>query len=107
MNFGSETSFGFGNSGSGGGGGGGATTQFMWAVGGNSNFAAPPVAGDTTLTDPALAGKKVRVSRGGFWQLQVDPANGNTWCTKNLADNFVTFSSALANGEEMIVESFT
>lgn len=107
MNVGSESAFGFSGGTGGGGGGGGATTQFMWVVNGPSNFAGPPVSGDTVFTNAAMAGKKVRVSRGGAWQLGLNPETGNTYYTKTEADDFLTFSSALVDQEEIIVESFT
>jgi hypothetical protein len=79
----------------------------MWVVGGAANFVSPvpPGNGATTLTTALLAGFLVRVSRGGQWQLGINPLSGNTYYTKNLADNFVTFSQALSTGEEIIVET--
>jgi len=104
MNFGVDATFGFSAAGSG-GGGGGSTTQFMWVVGGPSNFGGAPAAGATTLVNAALVGVKVRMSRNGLWQMGLNPLTGNTYYTKILANDFVTFSAALANGEELIVET--
>ena len=107
MNFGNETPFGFGSAGGGGGSGPGPlSNQFMWVVGGPSNFAGPPVAGDTVFTNAALAGRRVIVSRGGLNQLGLNPATGNTYYIKNTADDFLTFSSALVDQEEIIVNVF-
>jgi len=79
----------------------------MWVVNGPSNFAGAPGIGATTLNDPALLGKKVRVSRGGSWQMGLNPLTGNTFYTKVLGNTFLTFSSPLVDQEEIIVESFS
>lgn len=87
------------------------TYQFYWVVGGTNNFSTlpgppvPPIAGASTLVSSLLAGYAVRVSRNTAYQMGINPANGNTYFTKNVADSFVTFSPALAAGEEMIVET--
>ena len=110
MNFGVNSAFGFGSSG-GGGGGSSSVTQFYWVVGGNNNFAtipgapSPPGAGDTTLTTNILTGKKVRVSRGSLWQMGIDPGNGNSFFIKIQASNTCTFTPALLNDEEIILET--
>ncbi len=105
MDFGVESSFGFG-----GGSGGGSTPtvstiQFMWVVNGPSNFGSPPVAGDTVFTNAGLANVAVRVSRGGLCQLGINPLTANTYYTKVKADGFLTFSTALLADEEIIVET--
>ena len=105
MDFGVESSFGFGGSGGGGSGPTTSTIQFMWVVGGASNFASPPIAGDTVFTNANLANVMVRVSRGGLWQLGLNPTTGNSYYVKILPDNFLTFTPALQNQEEIIVET--
>lgn len=104
MNYGANTAFGFSGSGSGGGGGSSAS-QFMWVVGGPANFSGAPGAGATVFNNAALAGKKVRVTRGGLTQMGLNPLTGNTYYTKNLADSFLTFSAALGAQEEITVET--
>lgn len=87
-----------------------ATLQYEWVVGGASNFATlpgppvQPVAG-ANLVDAGLIGKQVRVSRNGLWQSGYNPGNGNSYYTKVLASNTVVFVPAIANTEEMIVET--
>ena len=88
-----------------------STTQYMWVVGGANNFASlpgtptPPMAGATTLVDSGLTNNKVRVFRNGVAQMGLNPGNGNTYYTKVTATNTLTFSAALAAGEEIIVET--
>lgn len=93
---------------SGGGGGGGSAITFMWVVGGANNFASipgsptPPTAGDTTLTNSLISGNEVVVSYNGAVLLGVAPSDGSLYYT--LAGNTVTFSSALVNGDQVMVE---
>lgn len=105
MDFGVESSFGFGGAGGGGSGPTTSTIQFMWVVGGVSNFASPPVAGDTVFTNSNLTNVNVRVSRGGLWQLGLNPTTGNSYYTKVKANGFLTFTPALVAFEEIIVET--
>jgi hypothetical protein len=87
-----------------------ATIQFMFVVGGPNNFAsipgapAVPVAGDTSMTTGLIAGVLVRMSRGGFWQMGLNPLDGNTFYTKAKASNTINFD-ALGDGEEIIIET--
>lgn len=87
------------------------TTQFMWVVGGNNNFAGlpgsptAPIAGATTLVTSILTGLQVRVLRGGFQLPNMDPGDGTMYYTKVTASNTLTFSTALVSGELIIVET--
>lgn len=56
----------------------------------NSNFVNVPVA-------------RVYVFRNGFPQFSSNPGDGDTYYTKNLADNFITFSAALGAGDKMLI----
>jgi hypothetical protein len=105
MDFGVESSFGFGGAAGGGSGPSTPTIQFMWVVGGPSNFGSPPVAGDTVFTNSNLTNVKVRVSRGGLWQLGLNPMSGNSYYIKVTANSFLTFTPALVKDEEIIVET--
>lgn len=84
------------------------TVQFMWVVGGPANFSTPtpPVAGATTFVTSLIAGFNVRVSRGGLWQLGLNPGTGNSYYIKtSQGSNTITFTPALSNQEEMIIET--
>jgi hypothetical protein len=87
-----------------------STVQFMFVVGGPNNFAsivgapAVPVAGATDMVTALLATFAVRMSRNGLWQMGLNPLDGNTFYTKVLASNVITFP-ALGNGEEIIIET--
>lgn len=76
------------------------TTRFAWLVG-TGGF---PLAGATTLVDPALVGFNVRMWRGGLAQQPSNPGTGNTYFTKLINSNTVTFP-ALVAGEEIIIET--
>lgn len=88
-----------------------ATVQYMWVVGGANNFTSlpgtptAPVAGATTLVDASLTGVKVRVVRGSFPLMGINPGDGSNYYTKVQSSNTLTFSSALVNGEQIIVET--
>lgn len=93
-------------------GSGSGCIKFSWIVGGASNFATipgsptPPVAGATTLVNTLLQNNDVRVSLNGFWLTGQDPGNGSTHYTKSsLASDTVTFSQAIVNGDQVIVET--
>lgn len=65
-----------------------------------------PGAGATTYTNASLANvplARVYVFRNGIPQFSSNPGDGDTYYTKNLADNFLTFSSALGLGEKIII----
>lgn len=65
-----------------------------------------PGAGATTYTDSRLANlpaAQVYVFRNGLPQFNANPGDGDTYFTKITANNFLTFSAALALSEKIIV----
>jgi|HubBroStandDraft_2_1064218.scaffolds.fasta_scaffold00002_106 hypothetical protein len=79
-----------------------STITVQWVVGAGGF----PGAGATTYTDTRLAGipaTQVYVFRNGQPQFTANPGDGNTYITKNLSDNFLTFSAALGLSEEIII----
>jgi len=58
-----------------------------------------PFTSGTTYVNNALVGFPVLVYRNKLMEPDSDPGNGDSFFTKNLLDNFITFSSALTAGE--------
>lgn len=61
--------------------------------------------GSFVVTCAAFAGVRVYVERGNIMNPGIDPGEGSQWHTKNFADNFITFSSALVAGEFIYIET--
>lgn len=79
------------------------TITVEWLVAPSNGFPGP---GATVYTDNRLANvpaSRVFVFRNGFPQFNANPTDGDTYYTKNTADNFLTFSAALGAGEKIIV----
>lgn len=73
-----------------------------WLVG-SGGFPGP---GATTYTNANFVNvpvSRVYVFRNAFAQFNSNPGDGDTYYTKNLADNFITFSSPLDAGDKIIV----
>jgi hypothetical protein len=79
-----------------------STVTVEWVVG-DVGF---PGVGATTFTNANLLNvpiARVYVFRNGLPQFSANPGDGDTYYTKNTADTFLTFSSALALAEKLIV----
>lgn len=79
-----------------------STIAIEWVVGAGG-FPGP---GSTTYTDSRLINipaAQVNVFRNGLPQFSSNPGDGNTYITKVTANNFLTFSTALGAGEEIII----
>lgn len=63
------------------------------------------VDGSLVITCDAFANKRVYVERGNVFNPGIDPGDGSQWHGKILADNFITFSSALVSGEFIYIET--
>ncbi len=61
--------------------------------------------GSTVVTCAAFAGVRVVVERGHIQIGSINPLDGSAYYTKNLADDFITFSSGLVNGEFIYIET--
>lgn len=73
-----------------------------WVVG-QGGF---PGNGATTYTNANFVNVpvgRIYVFRNGLPQFSSNPGDGDTYYSKNIADNFITFSSALATSEKIIV----
>ena len=78
------------------------TVTVEWLVG-DVGFPGP---GSTTFTNANLTNVpvgRVYVFRNGLPQFSSNPGDGDTYYSKNTADNFLTFSLALASSEKIIV----
>jgi len=65
-----------------------------------------PGAGATTYTNANFVNvpvARIYVFRNGLPQFFANPGDGDTYYSKNLADNFITFSNALVAVEKIIV----
>jgi len=65
-----------------------------------------PGEGATTYTNSSMANvpvSRIYVFRNGFPQFASNPPDGDTYYTKNLADNFLTFSASLGLNEKIII----
>lgn len=79
-----------------------STITVEWVVG-QGGF---PGNGATVYTDARLANipvAQVYVFRNGIPQFNSNPPDGDTYFTKNLADNFLTFSVAINTLEKIII----
>lgn len=61
--------------------------------------------GSTTVTSNAFIGKRVYIERGNVFNPGIDPQDGSEWHTKELSENFITFSSPFVNGEFIYIET--
>jgi len=79
------------------------TVTVEWLVAPANGFPGPgaTIYTDNRMTD--VAASRIYVFRNGFPQFNANPTDGDTYYTKNTADNFLTFSSPLGAGEKIIV----
>jgi len=61
--------------------------------------------GNAVVSCNGFAGVRVLVFRGQFPLPGIDPGGGESFYTKNLADNFITFSENLVNDEYIYIET--
>lgn len=79
------------------------TITVEWLVAPSNGFPGP---GAITYVDNRMTNipsSRIYVFRNGIPQFSANPTDGDTYYTKNTADNFLTFSSALSTGEKLIV----
>ena len=79
------------------------TITVEWLVAPANGFPGP---GSTVYTDNRMTNvpaSRIYIFRNGFPQFNANPSDGDTYFTKNTADNFLTFSSPLGAGEKIIV----
>lgn len=80
-----------------------STITVEWLVAPANGFPGP---GTTVYTDNRMVNipaSRIYVFRNGFPQFSANPTDGDTYYTKNTADNFLIFSAALGAGEKIIV----
>jgi hypothetical protein len=78
------------------------TISVEWLVGAGGF----PGVGATVYTDSRLLNipaTQIQVERNGFPQFSANPGDGDTYFTKVTANNFLTFSAALAASEKIII----
>lgn len=63
------------------------------------------VDGSLVVTCNAFANKRVFVERGNIQVPGINPGDGSQYYTKVFADNFITFSTPLVNGEFIYIET--
>ncbi len=61
--------------------------------------------GSSVITCDGFAGVRVIVERGNIPLPGIDPGGGGAFYTKNLADNFITLSDGLVNGEYIYIQT--
>lgn len=63
--------------------------------------------GSFVVTSDAFINKRVYVERGNIFNPGIDPQDGSQWHTKVFSNNFVTFNTALVEGEFLYIETIT
>lgn len=61
--------------------------------------------GSTIVSCNAFANKRVYVERGNIFNPGIDPGDGSQYHTKVFADDFITLSTPLVNGEFIYIET--
>lgn len=74
-------------------------------VTGTSNPVTGIVNGSLVITCAAFAGVRVFIERGNVQVPGIDPGDGSNFYTKDVDDNFITLSAALATGEFIYIET--
>lgn len=63
------------------------------------------ITGSTVINCAAFAGVRLRITRGNIPLPGIDPQDGGSFFTKNLADGFCTLNTAIAQGEYFRIET--